>query len=188
MWCSFLEAQGWGLNRPFMDLEKTSDAEILDFYTDAAKGESLRLGAVFGHRWLFAKWEQVYISRYNPSIEYLELLAVCMAVFTWTETLRNKWVVLFCDNQAAISMIKDTTARCKNCMVLIRLLTLRSLEANMRTFSHWVRGSSNIRADWLSRQRIQQFKDLMKQQEKQIDQYPTNPPTELCPASKLWIF
>ena len=160
MWCSFLNVpHAQGICCPFIDLEQTVQATELDFYTDSTEGINLGMGGVFGSHWFFAKWEVGYICNCDPSIAYLELLAICTDVFIWSKELKNTRVVVFSDNQSAVSMINDTTSKCKKCMHLIRQLTLRSLKNNMRIFAKWICGSSNIRADLLSHQKIQEFKE-----------------------------
>ena len=83
------------MNRPFADFKEELDAEILNFYTDAVKGEFLGLRGVFRENWIFAQWELQYIKMFNPSIEYLELLAITVAFFAWADQLRNCRIVLF---------------------------------------------------------------------------------------------
>ena len=155
MWIDFLENQKKGICRPFIDASVSVTAKQLDFYSDVTKGVNLGLGAVFGKRWLFARWEDNYIQNLDPSIEYLELLGLCMGVFAWSHLLKNQRVIIFCDNQAVINIMNNTSSACKNCMVLIQFLTLRCLRENIRIFCRWIRGKNNLRADLLSRQKIQ---------------------------------
>ena len=122
-------------------------ATELDFFTDPAKGEDLGMGGVYGSQWFFAKWEPAYIRSCDPSIGYLELLALCTGVFIWSHKLRNKHMIVFTDNQSVVQMVNETSSKCKNCMHLIRKLTARSLYYNMRIFAKWVQGAVNIRAD-----------------------------------------
>ena len=128
-----------------------------------------------------------WIHKANPSIEYLELLAVCMGVFCWSQELRNKRIVMFCDNQSVVTMINNTTSSCKNCMILIMKLVLRSLEFNMRIFSKWVQGSANLRADYLSRQKIMAFKQFVEKEKIALDKEPTLLHEDLWPVSKIWV-
>ena len=95
MWVEFLSAANnrVGISRPFVDLNETLTATSLDLFTDAAKGEHLGMGGVFSSRWFFAQWEPGFIARHDPSIEYLELLGVCMAVFIWTKFIKNSPVM-----------------------------------------------------------------------------------------------
>ena len=163
----------------------TIDAVSLDWYTDAAKGANLGFGGCYGRHWFFGQWEKDYISRNDPSIEYLELYAVCVSVFLWTKYIKNKRIILYCDNQSVVTMINNTTARCRNCMHLIRMMTSRSLNFNCRIFTRWVRGKSNIHADLLSRQKITQFKVFTAGSE--VNELPEELPAELWPATKLWL-
>ena len=103
----------------------------------------------------FAKWEKNYIKNLNPSIEYLELLGVCTAILLWAKYVQNRRIVIFCDNQSVVSIINNSSSSCKNCMHLVRIITLTSLKFNVRFFARWVRGAENLRSDLLSRQKIQ---------------------------------
>ena len=183
VWVNFLQKKTLSRCRPFVDLNKKLDATHVGFYSDAAKGENLGIGAIFQNKfWLFAKWEAGYIRKFDPSIEYLELLGVCMGVFAWSSALRNLRIIVWCDNQSVVSMLNSTALSCKHCMILIRKLTLRSLQYNMRIFARWVSGKSNVRSDLLSCQKISKFKALSPQ----FNSPPTKLPEELWPASRIW--
>ena len=67
-----------------------------------------------------------------------------MAIFLWSREIKNKRIVVFCDNQAVVTMMNSTTSSCKNCMVLIGMITHRSLLWNFRVFAKLVKGSTNI--------------------------------------------
>ena len=191
IWISFLNQQDYHrklLCRPFLDIDDTVHAETLDFYTDAAKGKFLGMGGVLGSHWYFAQWEPDYIRQYNPSIEYLELLAICMAVFIWSDKhLRNQRIVMFCDNQSVVETVNNTTSSCKNCMILLRKLVLKSLECNMRIFCRWIMGAKNFRADFLSRMKLKAFRKFVQDQQIKTDDHPSQLHTDLWPASRLWI-
>ena len=136
----------------------------------------------FGKKWFFAKWEDQYIHKFNPSIEYLELLGVCMAVHIWQDLLKHRRIILFCDNQSVMTMINNTTSKCRNCMILIRKLVLLSLKLDTRVFCRWVRGKSNVESDMLSRQKISQF----KKQFPDMEDEPSPLSKELWPVSVIW--
>ena len=70
----------------------------------------------------------------------------------------NQRIVLFCDNQAVVSMINNNTSSCKNCLVLIRMLVLHSMKLNTRVFARYVSSRANKNADLLSRLKVQEFK------------------------------
>ena len=190
IWASFLELQDINrtiLCRPFVDIHKTIQADTLQFFTDAAKGKTLGMGGVLHSLSFFAQWEPNYIKLYNPSIEYLELLAICMETFCWSEQLQNQCIIMFCDNESMVTMVNDTMSSCKNCMLLIRKLVLRSLEYNFRIFCRWIKGSSNFKADFLSRMKLEKFRSYVKQHGINTDPDPMPLNMDLWPASKLWL-
>ena len=81
VWRSFLSGGNWAVCRPMVDFEVEHNSQTLNFFTDATKGKQLGFGGIYNSHWLFGQWEQGYIDQYDPSIEYLELFAVCAAVF-----------------------------------------------------------------------------------------------------------
>ena len=122
--------------RPTIDIRKeTYPAEQVNFFSDASANEKLGMGAVFNSKWLFRQWEQSFIAQNRPSIEYLELVGVVTAVLTLGHLIRNKHVVVFCDNMAAAAMINSMTSSCKKCMYLLCLLALNNMVHNGRTFA-----------------------------------------------------
>ena len=50
---AFLQNDTTKVAHPFIDLETTVNAEILDWYMDAAKGKTLGFGGVHGKHWFF---------------------------------------------------------------------------------------------------------------------------------------
>ena len=48
MWITFLHNTHLVVSRSFVDLSKVTEATVLNWYTDAAKGISLGFGGVFG--------------------------------------------------------------------------------------------------------------------------------------------
>ena len=142
---------------PMVDLDATITAHELFFYSDVSASEVLGLGAVFNKHWLFARWENNYIKHCKPSIEYLELYALVAALLTWVEEIHNIRMVLFCNNSAVVTMINKLSSGCRNCMYLLRLLTLNNLVNNRRVFAKHVRSEDNYLADSLSRLQMDRF-------------------------------
>ena len=169
--------------RPMVDLRSTVTAQELNFYSDASANEQLGYGAVFNNEWLFNQWEPNYIRSCSPSIEYLELYALVAAILTWGRKLKNKRIVVFCDNLSVVSMIQNTTSKCKNCMYLIRLLVLSGLVDNRRVFAKHVRGRDNHLADSLSRLNIQKF---WNRAPITMNKYPTPVSKLVWPAFNIW--
>ena len=67
---------------------------------------------------------------FKPSIEYLELAALCIGIISWGQYLTNCRIVIFCDNQAVVHMVNKLMSSCSNCMVLLRMLVLDGLKNN----------------------------------------------------------
>ena len=153
VWLKFLDHTDTQLafSRPFVDLSYVIQATTLDLYTDSSANGSLGFGGIYGRMWFFGKWESGYIAKFAPNIQYLELYAVCMAVFIWKHHLANLRFVVHCDNKPVVRMLDETTSGCKHCMHLIRLLTIHCLKYNMRVFGVHVRGIHNSLSDSLSR-------------------------------------
>ena len=147
VWQMFLQEGCWSVCRPFLDLEKFTNAQDLFFFTDSSANKNLGFGAIYNRKWLFGKWDADFISREEPSIAYLELYSVCAAVHVWQEDLKNLCCVLFCDNQSVVQMLNNTTSSCKNCMILIRWIVLLGLRINTPFFAKYVLTKANFLAD-----------------------------------------
>ena len=170
--------------RLYVDLSIKYTAKDLFFFTDNSARHDFGFGAMFRKNWLFGQWEEGFIKDKDPSIAFLELYAVCIAVFTWAAELKNLRFSLYCDNQSVVNMINKTTSGCSKCMVLIGMLTLKSLEINTRIFAKYVSTKQNLLADVLSRQNLVKFKrDL---QHLDMNEHPSQLPDELWPLSKFW--
>ena len=135
VWLQFLSSEINATCHPFMDLSRVLVVKDISFYMDAVKGKSLGFGGVFGQHWIFGQWGESFILDCDPSIAYLELYGLCVGIFAWAKYLRNSRVLLHCDNQLMVRMINATSSNCKNCMVLIRFVTLHCLVMNVRIFT-----------------------------------------------------
>ena len=84
IWLEFLAGSMMGrVCRPMLDLDSRLHATEIGFATDASANCSLGFGCVFGNNWTFGMWEQGFIKKHSPSIEYLELYALVVGVFTF---------------------------------------------------------------------------------------------------------
>ena len=75
---------------------------------------------MFRKEWTFGSCESGFIELMRPSIEYLELCALTVAVLLWAAKLQNKRVIVFCDNKSVVEMINKSVSSCRNCMAVIR--------------------------------------------------------------------
>ena len=109
--------------RPFVDWDRFEMSEELNFTSDASAAENLGFGCVFAKRWCFGQWEPNFIRENKPSIEFLELYGLCVTVFTWIHLLRDRRIVIFCDNLTIVNVVNNASSSCRRCMYLIRMLT-----------------------------------------------------------------
>ena len=173
--------------RPFTDFSTILTADEIFLYTDSSSSVRKGMGGICYESWMFTKWDPDFIRKANPSIQYLELFAVTTAVVLWLNRFANRRIILFCDNKSVCNMINNGSSGCKNCMVLIRIITLQSLIHNSRVFAQHLFSQKNDLADALSRIQIDKFKRLVRKKRILIDREPTPIPEQLWPMEKLWL-
>ena len=131
-----------------MDLDKTLQACDLGLFTDSLANPRLGFGGLMmcKGQWFWGQWEPGYIAanRNEPSIEYLELFTVTVALYIWSDCFINRRLVIQCDNMAVVAMLNKTSSSCKRCMHLIHLIILRGLSFNFRCFAVHVRTEQMI--------------------------------------------
>ena len=155
-------------------------------YSDASRNKTLGFGVICGTSYMFSKWEPAsFITEAKPSIEYLELYALVAGCITWLHRFRNRRIVLHCDNESVCTMVNKTTSSCKNCMVLLRLLVLKSLIENVRVFAKHLGTKQNKDADLLSRLKIAYFKC---RNNGKMEEKPTAIPECIWPIQKIWMY
>ena len=140
--------------------EDFGNPSILDvpIYSDASRNFGTGgFGAWCQNSWLQSRWETPFMLKAQPSIEYLELFVVTVAVLAWIEHFKNQKIRLFCDNESVCFMINKSTANCRYCMILIRIIVLAGLKNNTQIFCKHVRTKQNGRADALSRSQFKTF-------------------------------
>ena len=187
MWKGFLENHNQvGISRPFVDIFGEATAEDVQIFSDASKNFNLGYGCFFRRSWIVNQWEPGFVEKMDPSIEFLELFAVCVGIFTWTNTLKNRCFIVYCDNESCVKMLNNTSSGSKHCMTLIRNLMKRALRYNFRVFAHHVKGVDNTFSDSISRLKIRYFKYLAKKAGVAVDKFPTQASPELWPLSRCW--
>ena len=83
-------------------------------YSDASRHFEKGFGAYCGSHWTYGQWNLQFMQEKEPSIQYLELFGVLVAVENWLHLFKNKRIALFCDNQSVVQMINSSSSRCKN--------------------------------------------------------------------------
>ena len=86
IWRDFLHHPS-AIARPFIDLTETLMAEDIGMFSDSSKNPKLGTGAICGKQWIMQQWDENFVLKNDPSIEYLELYGVVLAVFTWYRNL-----------------------------------------------------------------------------------------------------
>ena len=134
---------------------------------------------------MYSPWNQSFIKEKNPSIEFLELFALTARVLNWCERFANKRIIIFCDNQSVVQMVNNSSAKCKNCMVLIRILVLQGLIHNVCIFAQHMRGLANDLADSLSRGDLRRFHTLAVSKNLKFCKFDTKVPQSIWPPEKF---
>ena len=178
MWRRFVDHPS-AYSRPFMDYSATLQATEIDFYTDASG--KIGVGGVWGTAWFAEQWPEWFLDC-EPSIASQELYGVVAAVLAWMERFHNKRVVIFCDNQSTVTMVNRTSSACGQCMKLIRILVLHCLMLNVRVFAHYVNTKLNIRADLLSRNKLDVFKCQFSHDVVKTQLHPS-----IWPIDNIWL-
>jgi len=109
----------------------------LNLHSDASL---VGLGAVFGDDWLMV---EVPPQANGKPIHILEFIAIMFAVFTWGKKLKNKQVLLHCDNLAIVQIWTHGACRDRNLMVLVRKLFLFLAKNNANLILHHIPGKVN---------------------------------------------
>ena len=103
----------------------------MDFYTDSSTSPKLGFGGYFGTSWFAGLWGSDFVCKAKPSIQYLELYAITVAIVLWAPKLANLRVTIFTDNKGAHDALNGTSSSCKNCMILIRTIAWVQLHYNV---------------------------------------------------------
>lgn len=156
------------MSRPFVNFSKSLQAEELFLTSDASLNPSYGFGGMFLEKtqgdafisWFSQKWPTDFIQQSDISIEVAELIGVTTAVLLWAKRLRNRRVIIRCDNQAVVYMVNKASSSCKKCMFLLRLITVTSVRENVRFFCKYIDTKANKLSDLLSRMKIKQFKEI----------------------------
>ena len=186
MWLSFLQ-HPTVYARKFMDLDNEITSEEVDFYTDASANPQLGCGGICDGEWFIQQWDEKFIRKCQPSINYLELYAMTVAISNWIHKFQNRKITIFCDNMSVVQMVNNNSSKCKNCMVLIRIIVLKALTHNVKISVKHVPGKQNKFSDWLSRLEYKKFKQHAKTCNRKFANSPTTMPEDIWPMENIWL-
>ena len=145
VWMNLLNDATAAYCRPFIDYSTVLQAEDMDWYTDASG--VIGLGGFHRNQYFCELWNSKFLVECNLSIQYKELFAVTASILLLGEQYRNRRIRLYCDNDSVVRMLNNTSSRCKNCMVLIRIIVTKCMLWNLRVFCKHVRTEDNYLAD-----------------------------------------
>ena len=169
-----------------MDKDKFITSEDINWYTDASANPQLGCGGINDSQWFIQQWDEEFIKEFEPSINYLELYAMTLAIYMWIHKYQNQRIHIFCDNMSVVQMVNNSSSKCRNCMVLIRFITIKALTHNVKIKVKHVPGKLNTYADWLSRMEYKKFKQHTRMAKEKFEHSPTPLPVELWPMKKIW--
>ena len=179
MWREFLQNQSVYC-RNFGDFSRCITYKEIQFAMDASRNGSLGFSGHCGTSWMQASWSGL-IEKLQPSIEYLELLALVAGFMAWAERFKNRKIILYSDNMSVCYMVNRTSSSCKNCMVLIRKLVLHSRIHNVKVKAEHVPSHANQIADSLSRFNTARFNKVTKAAGLIMEKEPTQVPSSIWP-------
>ena len=185
IWNVFLEHPSV-FARPFMDFANVLSADQIFFYTDSSGNKNLGMGGICVSSWMYSSWDSQFVATRKPSIQYLELYALTAAIIAWIHRYQNRRVIVFCDNNSVVNMLNQGTSGCKQCMVLIRIITLHCMVHNVCVFGEHLSTTKNDLADALSRLKLKKFFKLAQRKGLYLDPYPTPVPELIWPMKKIW--
>ena len=82
----------------------------LEVFLDTSANVALGWGAWCGTKWIWGGWDQTFFNVHNPSIDFLRLYAVVVAIFAWSDLMANKHVIVHSDNTLTVAVINDKFA------------------------------------------------------------------------------
>ena len=110
---------------------------------DAMANLDLDWGTWYDQEWMYQKWDKDFLDQEQPSIDFLELYAVVVAVYAWNPKLINKSMEFFSDNTPTVQVINDAFSRSPNLMHLLHFLTLHCMLNNIKLTAFFIPGDKN---------------------------------------------
>lgn len=152
-------------------------ANRLQLFTDASA--TLGYGSYFQDAWFRGSWP-LWLAKINPSIEYLELGPILIALATWAKYFQRKKIISICDNLGAVNAwaaLKSTLSVVLNNMR--RMVFIAAENYFTLTLKHINRVDYSL-ADALSRSWMARFRHMARL----ADPYPAAQP-EIFPSLRL---
>ena len=154
MWKQFIV--NWNGTNMFMN-EAWEDSNTMALYTDASGTEGF--GGIYGKEWFQGRWQpHQMLTAPGISIDWQELYAILVACSIWGASWSQKRISFWCDNQPVVHMLNTKRSKEPKIMVLIRELTLLTMQHNFYFKVKHIEGVHNTKADPLSRFQMNKFR------------------------------
>ena len=109
---------------PFLRFLGDVQQGVPELRTDTSGAMRLGFGAIFRSHYIYARWPIGFFKQRQPSIALPELLAVMIAVDTWSDIMSGIQILVRSDNETVVHCLNKGSSKCKWCMALIHYLTL----------------------------------------------------------------
>jgi len=147
----------------------------MQLFTDSSGNPDLGCGAYFCGHWSQLFWPVgITNSPLMRNMAFLELVPVVLALFLWSEQLKNKRIIFHIDNLALVSILSKGSSKDPAIMRLIRLIVLFAMLNNIQFKALYITSLNNKIADALSRFQMEKFRYLVPS----ADPFPTTNPEE----------
>ena len=67
---------------------------------------------------MWDQWDAHFMQQQQPSIDFLELFAVLVAVYAWSPQFANKHIIVHSDNQPTVAVINSKMSNSDSMLVL----------------------------------------------------------------------
>lgn len=148
--------------------EKIISSDTLQLFTDAS---NLGMGGVFNNRWFSRKWPASF-SVFD--INFKEIFAIFAAIATWAKLLKNKQILVYCDNLNIVTVWKTGTCKSPAIMRVTRALFFCCASHNINLLTEHIAGKVNFSADALSRIQVGKFLQLNPEAESEPAEVPNS--------------
>lgn len=191
MWLEFLSKPD-AYSKPFMDFEVT---DLVDLQWTSDASGAIGFGGClqcpesnelfwFGESW--PEWLKEEPYKGGAGIVFKELYAVALSVELFSHRLENQRVQIYCDNQAVVAIINSSSTNDRLCMILLRMIVLKSLSHNVRYFCKYIISKENKMSDAISRGKLELFESLTTENENHAKLTRQSLPSKLWPLKKDW--